>query len=189
MGASRGQWPYLCYSETNQERPRSKHRLLISVCRCGHYARRMGDRLMTNIQQQFELKRCEMCGEFATRLETHHQIPRYFGGKEDDTIQVCKSCHSKADQRFTKFLLEPFGETRGTSWHDEEKFRKYLREYTKNYYRAKNLFNYTIQKNVVCLTMMQYNKRTGNISISTTWQHRKNNIDYRLKPGQTVFEL
>lgn len=54
---------------------------------------------------------CETCHRIPDHtLHSHHAIPRYMGCSDDrDIVQICKSCHKRADWSFERLILYPFG--------------------------------------------------------------------------------
>jgi len=60
---------------------------------------------------------CKMCDRETNRLDTHHVVPKFLGGDDKDLVYLCQHCHGKADGRFKKFLLNPFGENDYGVWH------------------------------------------------------------------------
>lgn len=72
----------------------------------------IGEKPMSTItQSEIARKPCEMCRKIPNHtLHSHHIIPRYMESYNDlDVVQVCKSCHKKADRIFEKFILYPYG--------------------------------------------------------------------------------
>lgn len=51
-----------------------------------------------------------MCKKLVGVLHSHHVIPRWLGGVDEDMIQVCPKCHKMVDTKFMSILLNPFGD-------------------------------------------------------------------------------
>jgi hypothetical protein len=72
---------------------------------------------------------CSMCRQEKKKIDTHHLIPRSWGGTDKDTIQVCSSCHRKAESKFNQIVL--YGgaprvrDSKTMQIVDLKKFRKY----------------------------------------------------------------
>ena len=50
-------------------------------------------------------KRCVMCGKFVKQTQSHHSLPIWLGGKDEDILEVCPKCHSTADRWLSEFVL------------------------------------------------------------------------------------
>jgi len=88
---------------------------------------------------------CEFCSKkIENRLtDTHHLIPRIIGGKDEDTLEVCRSCHTKLDNRIKNFILYGSFQTPPTKtirvkinitrrkYEKTEKAKEYKRKYKK----------------------------------------------------------
>jgi hypothetical protein len=122
---------------------------------------------VNTIQTQLDLPRCRMCGRIVNHtLHSHHAIPRYMEcSGDEDIIQVCKSCHKRADTTFDRFVLDPFGRSRGSLWHDRVKAVENRRNNRKNI-SIRTLFVETFCcARCYVYVELQYNRRTGNIGI------------------------
>jgi hypothetical protein len=71
------------------------------------------------VQTKLDLSICEMCGRICRLLNTHHIIPRWLGGTDEYTMQICHTCHRKADSLFLQFVFDAHGE-RGYGHHPEK---------------------------------------------------------------------
>jgi len=136
----------------------------------------VGEAPMVTVQQTFRLLECGMCRKLFGQLDTHHAIPRYLGGNNEDTIQVCKSCHKKADIRFDTLILDPFEQGRGKDWYDPDKAKRYANEYNKRYNKGlkrHQLYSIIIEKGVrYCVRILAYTDKEL-ISISGYWSAKK----------------
>ena len=62
-------------------------------------------------RDNFTCQKCELEDREATKLEAHHIIPSYMGGKDeiDNIITLCFDCHHFAPDKkedFDKYMLE-----------------------------------------------------------------------------------
>lgn len=73
------------------------------------------------------MKKCEVCGKMVKQTDTHHILPRALGGGDEDTIEVCKACHSKMDRWIESFIVAK-GEKR-EKWINHKKRREYQEKY------------------------------------------------------------
>jgi hypothetical protein len=46
-----------------------------------------------------------MCGEDKKLIDSHHLIPIWCGGMEEDIIQVCRGCHTKLESKFKNLIF------------------------------------------------------------------------------------
>lgn len=71
---------------------------------------------------------CEFCKQSVERgLTTHHLIPRWCGGKDEDTIEICRKCHVKLETIFENFIK--FGTIISPFWENVRKTAKTKRQY------------------------------------------------------------
>lgn len=120
---------------------------------------------------------CEMCGRESKdrQLDSHHALPRRYGGTNEDIIQICRSCHGKADDKFNRYILYPF---EINTWHDEEKFKKSTQKYYRKYRRYnKIMFVMHCDSHAYLHIVLIYNIKTKcpTISHSWTWTYNKKN--------------
>jgi hypothetical protein len=62
--------------------------------------------------------KCSFCGSEVNRLHSHHLIPRYLSGTEEDIIEVCPKCHNMLESGFQNFLK--YSQFEPVPWHDYE---------------------------------------------------------------------
>ena len=112
---------------------------------------------------------CEMCGKKFSKIDDHHVIPYWFlqDDSESNIMRVCSFCHRKADSSFNNLILR--GRIAGV--HAEVNKRVTAR-YEKKYQRAKQLFRLKLLKRTFYRDLMQYNIKTGEISVYSSWRYR-----------------
>lgn len=70
---------------------------------------------------------CQHCGRFVKkRIESHHLIPRWCGGKDEDVMEVCHSCHAKLEIIFENFIK--WGNFNSPFWENIRKSSKRHKE-------------------------------------------------------------
>jgi len=52
-----------------------------------------------------EVRYCQHCGKENVRLSSHHLIPRYLSGSDEELMELCFSCHQKFERIFWNFLV------------------------------------------------------------------------------------
>lgn len=60
------------------------------------------------------------------RLNTHHLIPRWLGGTDRDTIEICDTCHAALEVRFDNFIK--YGMFSCSKWENSKKRREKWKE-------------------------------------------------------------
>jgi len=71
---------------------------------------------------------CGHCEKFVEKkIESHHLIPRWCGGTDEDIIEVCHSCHAKLERIFENFIK--WGQFTPVYWENKIKTAKMSREY------------------------------------------------------------
>jgi len=135
---------------------------------------------------------CEMCGKIVDHtLHSHHAIPRYMENSGDeDIIQVCLSCHRKADWNYDRFLLEstdeiygslnpspykyrwgrfildPHGHGRGIAWKDRAKSVAHTRYYHQEVECKRTLFVMTFCcARCYAYVEVHYNRASGSVGV------------------------
>jgi uncharacterized phage-like protein YoqJ len=108
---------------------------------------------------------CEMCGKHTSRLDSHHTIPRYIGGDDRDIIQVCKSCHIRADKLFAHIIVNPFKE-QYLKWKDDKKKKLSSYKYRDTFLHYMHLFSMSPEPKVQVRQQMSYNSKLNTIYIS-----------------------
>lgn len=92
---------------------------------------RISDKEMENVT----IYNCWFCGnpKEERELSSHHLIPRWCGGVDEDIVEVCWACHRKLDHLFTNFIK--YGQFVPPHWQNQEKFRRRHNKWFKEYYR------------------------------------------------------
>jgi hypothetical protein len=131
------------------------------------YNQSLGEERMTE-QAKLDIPTCQMCGKaIGTTLSTHHVIPRFLGIDDETTIEICRTCHTKADRRFIHLLLDPFDDNGfGVSYAYPGKVNTRQRIYKRKYYKHKSLFRMKLEERFYCVINLYYNTKTKHIQIS-----------------------
>jgi len=87
---------------------------------------------------------CSFCHKPTNMLTTHHVIPRFLTiSSDDDTIEICPSCHRRLDQRWCTFIL--WGSFNPVGWVNPVKhkartiaWREANAERVRSYHRRSN---------------------------------------------------
>jgi hypothetical protein len=66
--------------------------------------------------------KCEWCGRYYEHLQSHHLIPRWCGGTDEDIINVCASCHHILEVRFRNFIF--YGTFKQPRFENYDKHKK-----------------------------------------------------------------
>jgi len=112
------------------------------------------------------LSKCDFCGK-EVRLSTHHLIPRWLGGDEGDTMEVCKACHNKLEAKIETFLK--WGSFEAPEWHNPKKRNKIATLYNRMVKRWRVLFYTTIEAKTFYRDVAVYNLNTGHVFINRSW--------------------
>ena len=73
---------------------------------------------------------CFQCGNHIEEyISSHHIIPRWCGGTNDDIIEVCRSCHKKLDYLFDMFIK--YGQLKPIGWRNVNKTKEHAKIYRK----------------------------------------------------------
>lgn len=128
-------------------------------------------------------EKCEMCGRLFTSLHSHHTIPRSLGGANRDIIQVCISCHRKADAAFENYIMDPHGLQRGVPWSDARKKNARHRAYSAKYIRYKTIDKIIMGDKIALIIGLFYNLKNGYYRIKTERYYleyyRKKRVKYK----------
>jgi len=102
---------------------------------------------------------CEFCGQEG-RVATHHLIPRWLGGLNGDTTQLCDGCHRRFEIKVSNFIK--YGSFHKVSWNDREKERAKWRRYKRRYHRTVHLNSISLGHGARFYVNAAYNRHTDN---------------------------
>ena len=116
------------------------------------------------------LYKCEMCRKDLSIIEdhyqtpqSHHSIPIWLDGVGSDIIEVCRSCHKRADERFRNLINDPFGIGKRNRFHNKRKMKFW---YSNCHHRTVNRFNI----DSACITTtIKYNGNTNHVVAMNHW--------------------
>ena len=113
------------------------------------------------------MAKCEWCGEEKKYVATHHLIPRWVGGDGGEMIEVCRKCHYMLEQKVDAFVK--YGSFNRPYWRNEDKHRRYVRNYHHVNMRRKDLFCITPVKGVHLIDYLWVNLKTGTVTVTNQW--------------------
>ena len=84
---------------------------------------------------------CTFCGKDKKLIDSHHLIPRWCDGVDEDIVEVCRGCHSSLDAKFKNFIF--YGDfTKPKPYSNNEKVKASKR---RSYERHKDKINERIK--------------------------------------------
>lgn len=84
---------------------------------------------------------CDICGKEG-KLDSHHLIPIWCGGTDEDIIEVHRGCHTRVENMFKNFIFYGTFE-KPRSYYNNEKRKEWKR---KDYNNKKDQINKNIRE-------------------------------------------
>lgn len=119
--------------------------------------------------------RCQICGREAP-LATHHLIPRWLGGEDGDTREVCNPCHRHLEKMIDRFIK--WGDFERHHWLNPDKKNQNAKQYRKRCERQRYLFIKNMAPLAQYRDVCMINLNTGHVHVTHSWAwngHKRRN--------------